>query len=68
MKYLIEKTLNNMLKEKGIKQKYLCEKLGISEALLRKSMNCKRKIKATELASICFFLGIDLNIFKNLES
>ena len=67
MSYLIEQKVRKMLEERGIQQKFICEKVGISTALFNLSMNCKRKLKATELISICFVLGIDLNEFKNLE-
>lgn len=68
MTYLIEKTVKQMLKERGIPQKFICDKVGISAPLFNQSMNCKRKLKATELVSICFYLGVDLNVFKNLET
>lgn len=68
MAYLIEQTVRNILKERGIQQKFICEKVGISAQLFNLSMNCKRKLKATELISICVYLGIDLNTFKNLET
>lgn len=67
MAYLIEQTVRKMLEERGIQQKFICEKVGISAPLFNLSMNCKRKLKATELISICVYLGIDLNTFKDLE-
>ena len=67
MNYLIERKVRQILEERGIQQKFVCEKVGIPIANFNLSMNQKRKLKATELISICIYLGIDLNIFKGLE-
>ena len=68
MAFLIEQKVKKILKEKGIQQKFLCEKVGISDSLFSLSMNCKRKLQATELISICLYLDIDLNSFKELAT
>ncbi len=68
MTYLIEQKVRKILKERGIQQKFLCEKVGISDSLFSLSMNCKRKLQATELISICLYLNIDLNSFKEVAT
>ena len=65
MAYSIEKALRKTLEERGIRQKFICERVGISASSFNLSMNCKRELKANELISICLYLGIDLNTFKN---
>lgn len=49
----IREFLNNYIEKKGIKQRYISEKAGLSDDVVSKILNGKRKILADEFLSIC---------------
>jgi len=51
--------LNNLFKEKGLKQLFIAEKTNISPNILSKILGGKRKITGQELLSISEVLKVD---------
>ena len=49
----IRKFLNDHIEKKGIKQRYISEKTGLSDDTLSKILKGKRKILANEFLAIC---------------
>lgn len=49
--------------EKGIKQKFVSDKTGISENTLSMMLNGKRKMDADEFVEIIIALNVDANYF-----
>lgn len=61
----INEQLNVYIKENGIKQVYIAQKTGLTEDVVSKILNGKRKIRADDFLTICTVLNIDPNIFRN---
>ena len=57
--------VKSILKERGIQQKFICEKLGISPQVFSYCMKGKRKFQVWEFIAICDLLKLDYSIFKN---
>lgn len=51
--------LKEIIESRGIKQAYICEKIGITADALSRILNCTRKITGEELLKLCDFLDID---------
>ena len=45
--------LNSYIESKGIKQRYICEKTGLSDDIISRILGGKRKILASEFLQIC---------------
>ncbi len=66
MKYKsIELKIKEILKERGLQQKFICEKIAIPPQIFSYCMCGKRKFKVWEFISICELLKLDFAIFKN---
>ena len=50
--------LNGFISQKGIKQRYICEKTGLSEDIISRILSGKRKILASEFLQICRALDV----------
>lgn len=57
------KKLNEYLKEHGISQSFLAEKLGISRTRMSMMLNEKRKMTADDLIKICKILKVSPEMF-----
>ena len=57
----IEEMIQKTIKEKGVKQNYIAEKIGVSNAALSALLNGKRKITAQEFYNISCVLGVTPN-------
>ena len=57
------KQIADYLDEKGISQKFISDKTGISAPILNMSLHGKRKLTLGEYAAICYVLGVDTNYF-----
>ena len=51
--------LKEIIESRGIKQAYICEKIGMTADALSRIRNCTRKITGEELLKLCDFLDID---------
>lgn len=60
---MIAEKLSNYIQEKGIKQKYICEKTGISKQSISCLLNGKRKLTIDEYALICTALELPPEYF-----
>ena len=54
-----EQWLSEQIKEKGVKQKYIAQKTGISSQKISASLSGRRKIKTDEFISVCVVVGIN---------
>lgn len=50
---IIRDFLNSYIESKGIKQRYICEKTGLSDDVISRILGGKRKILASEFLQIC---------------
>lgn len=57
--------LNKKIDESGVKNKYIANKLGISEQYVSLILLGKRKLTADKVIAISKALGIDYRIFLN---
>lgn len=55
--------INEFLKENGIKQEFLCNKINIAQNTLSDILNGKRRLLADEFVDIAIALGVDVNYF-----
>ena len=60
----INERLNEYVVKNGIKQIYIAQKTGLTPDIIRKILNCNRRILADEFLLICSALEIDPNIFR----
>lgn len=60
-----EMIIKRILEERGIQQKFVCEKIGIPQQLFSYSLRGKRKMQVWEFIAICNLLGLDFSLFKN---
>jgi transcriptional regulator with XRE-family HTH domain len=51
------------MKENGIKQSYVAEKMGLSPQVLGQILNENRKIEVQEYCDMCMALGVDISKF-----
>lgn len=57
------KKINDYLKEHGISQTFIAEKLGISRTRMSMMLNGKRKMTADDLIKICKILKVSPEMF-----
>ena len=60
-----ENIVKTILRERGIQQKFVCDKTGIPPQIFSYCMNGKRKFQVWEFIAICNLLQIDFSNFKN---
>lgn len=53
------KQLREIIKEKGIKLKYIADKLGITPYCLQQKLNNVSEFKSSEIQELCTILNID---------
>ena len=56
----MENNIKQVIKEKGIKQTYICEKLGINESVLSLIINGKRKPSQDRLKALAKILNVSI--------
>ena len=56
----MENNIKQVIKEKGIKQTYICEKLGINESVLSLIINNKRKPSQNRLKALARILNVSI--------
>lgn len=55
--------ISSYIEEKGIKQSYIAEKIGISADLFSKTLLGTRRLQTTEFFEICFALNVSPEYF-----
>ncbi len=60
-----ENIVKAILKERGIQQKFICDKTGIPPQIFSYCMRGKRKFQVWEFIAICDLLKLDFALFKN---
>ena len=60
---MIGKLIKEYLQDKGIKQNFVAEKIGITENAMSDICNGKRDISCIEYYKLCKALGIELEYF-----
>lgn len=61
---MINKKIKNYMEERGIKQSFLKEPLGMTASTLNALLNGNRKLSAEEYFKICDALGVPLEYFR----
>ena len=61
----VGKRIQQYIKDNGVKQTYLAERVGITDAKLSCIVNGQRDIDCIEYAKICKALGVDYGEFLN---
>lgn len=59
----VEGLIKNIIKERGLQQKFICEKIKISQEQFSQCMRGKRKFQVIEFLALCSLLNLDLRIF-----
>ena len=62
---MIQENLAAYVADKGIKQKVLAEKVGMTEVAVSSMLRCDRKLTADEYSAICYFLGVSTEKFRD---
>ena len=58
----MQNNIKQVIKEKGIKQTYICEKLGINESVLSLIINGKRKPSQDRIKSLAKALNTPIRV------
>ena len=56
----MQNNIKQVIKEKGIKQTYICDKLGINESVLSLIINGKRKPSQDRLRALAKILNVSI--------
>ena len=56
----MQNNIKQVIKEKGIKQTYICDKLGINESVLSLIINGKRKPNQDRLKALARILNVSI--------
>lgn len=60
----INERLNLIIQERGLKQAYIAQMVGMTDDCVSKILNGKRKMLADEFLKFCSALNIDPNCFR----
>ena len=60
---MVGQRIKAYLEENGIKQSFLCEKLGLPQPILSQMLSGSRKIEVMEYYRICTVLKVDMMFF-----
>lgn len=63
----VESKIKEIIKERGLQQKFICQKINISCEQFSQCMKGKRKLKTVEFLAICSLLGLQLNDFEECK-
>ena len=62
-----ENRIKDIIKERGLQYKFVCEKLGLEQVKFSQCMNGKRKFQVGEFLAVCKLLGLNLNDFEGCQ-
>lgn len=60
-----ELIVKRVLEERGIQQKFICEKIDIPQQIFSYCMRGKRKFQVWEFIAICDLLNLNFSLFEN---
>lgn len=60
----LNQRLREIIEGRGIKQSYICERIGMTADALSRILNGTRKITGEELLSLCDLLEIDPRVLR----
>ena len=60
--------ISEYLKENGIKQKWLADRIGVTETQMSNFLNSKATLSAELLFQICSVLGVSSEEFRNKQN
>lgn len=63
----ITEVINERIERRGIPFSRLARRIGMRPELLRRCLNGTRKLRATELVSLCHELGLELDDFEKVS-
>lgn len=63
----VTERIKDIIKERGVQQKFICERSGISQVKFSQCMNGKRYLKTEEFLAICFVLDLSFDDFKECQ-
>ncbi len=63
----VESKIKEIVKERGLQQKFICEKVKISQEQFSQCMRGKTKFQTIEFLAICSLLELQLNDFKECQ-
>lgn len=63
----VEGLIKNIIKERGLQQKFICEKIKISQEQFSQCLRGKRKIKTVEFLAVCSLLGLNFSDFEECQ-
>lgn len=66
--YVLYKEIDSYLKEHGITRSFIADKTGLSNSTLTAIFSGKRKLLATEYATICRVLNVSLDSFSDTQN
>lgn len=62
----VHEVIKKNITDRGIKQKFVADQIGIPPELFRRSIEGKRKIPADEFVAICNVLSLQMSDFQNV--
>lgn len=65
---MVKQSIANYIKKSGIKQKFICEKTGMSQQALCSLLKGKRNLEIDEYICLCDALGVDYTLFMKKTS
>lgn len=63
----IESKIKEIIIDRGLQQKFICEKIKISQEQFSQCLRGKRKLKAVEFLAVCSLLGLNLSDFEECQ-
>lgn len=63
----VEAKIKEVIESRGLQQKFICEKIKISQEQFSQCLRGKRKIKTVEFLAVCSLLGLNFSDFKECQ-
>ncbi len=63
----VTQRIKDIVKERGLQYKFICEKLGIEQQKFSQCMNGKRNLKIEEFLAICYLLNLNFDDFEECQ-
>ena len=59
--------IKDIIQERGLQYKFVCEKLGMEQVKFSQCMNGKRNLKTGEFLALCSLLNLNFEDFKGCQ-
>nr|DAG18205.1 MAG TPA: hypothetical protein [Caudoviricetes sp.] len=63
----VEAKIKEVIESRGLQQKFICEKIKISQEQFSQCLRGKRKIKTVEFLAVCSLLGLNFSDFEECQ-